>query len=189
MTLPLDWMAASFRHHGLKVKEEPGWRSRGRPYTFTPHGVVFHHTASARTSGPAPAVGTVINGRPDITGPLCNILVARDSRVHLIAAGYANHAGYGGPWGDIPQDSGNRYTVGIEVENDGIGEPWPGPQLDTVAHVGAILLHHFDRSRFYFFGHKEWAPTRKIDPARIDMDHFRKGRLKHYMKALNKRAA
>lgn len=171
--MSLQWMADAFRKHGLKVVETDGWVGRGRPYTFTPNSVMFHHTASSKDGGDAPAKGTVTVGRPDIPGPLCNILVGRSGKVYLIAAGYANHGGLGGPWGDIPKDSANRYAVGIEVENNGIGESWPPEQLKAVAELGAILLHHFKRPVRYFFGHKEWT-TRKIDPARIDMDAFRK---------------
>ena len=99
---PLVWMARALRRSGLVVKEVKGWRSRGRPLSFDPRGVVFHHTASNRNSGPRPALGTVLDGRqlPDGTflpGPLCNILVGRDNVVYLVAAGRANHAGLGGP--------------------------------------------------------------------------------------------
>ena len=188
MTLPLVWMEQSFRRRNLKVVAHPGWQTRGRPYTFEPRAVIFHHTASNRNAGPVPALGTVINGRPDLPGPLCHILIGRDSKVHIIAAGYANHGGYGGPWGTIPKDSANRYSVGIEVENDGLGEPWPDEQLDTVAKVAAVLLHRFGKKRaFYCIGHKEWT-TRKIDPARIRMWRFRRERVAPKLRAINEKA-
>lgn len=181
----IAWAADAFRKHGLQVIEHDGWKSRGRPYTFEPHAVIFHHTASSRAGGPAPAIGTVTFGRPGIPGPLCQILVDRLGRVHMIAAGYANHGGYGGPWGDIPADSANRYSVGIEVENDGVGEPWSPQVKETVAKTSAILLHRFNRAPFYCFGHKEWTP-RKIDPNGIHMPAFRKGPVRKYSKALKK---
>lgn len=171
--LPLVWMGEVFRKHVPDVVAVAGWKTRGRPYTFTPHGVVNHHTASNRSSGDAPALNTVVHGRPGIPGPLCNVLVARSGRVLLVAAGYANHAGLGGPWGDIPRDSGNRYAVGIEFENDGIGEPWTDRQLMVGAKLNAIIIERFRRGRRYCFEHKEWAPGRKPDRARIDGDAWR----------------
>lgn len=173
-TLALTWIGDAFRENGLTVKEVKAWKRAGRPYTFAPVGVVFHHTASNPDRGPAPALGTVTNGRSDLPGPLCNVLVARDGTVYCVAAGYANHAGLGGPFKSVPLDSGNRYLAGVEVENDGVGERWPEELLDTCAVVFATLLIGLRRNESWLIGHKEWAPTRKIDPAPIDMDAYRR---------------
>jgi LysM repeat protein len=142
---PLTWMAAAFRKNGLRVKQVKGWKTAGRPYSFAPKGVMFHHTASNSRSGAAPALGICVKGRmlPDgrfLPGPLCNVLIGRDGTVYLLAAGRANHAGYGGPWREIPKDSGNAYTIGVEVENDGTGEAWSGDLLETCEIVFATLL-------------------------------------------------
>jgi LysM repeat protein len=175
---PLTWMAAALRESGLVVKEVKGWRARGRPMSFDPRGVVFHHTASNRNSGPRPALGTVLNGRQladgtFLPGPLCNILVGRDNVMYLVAAGRANHAGLGGPWRNIPVDSGNKYMIGVEVENDGIGEPFQKELLHACEVAFGTLLVRLGRGARFLAGHKEWAPHRKSDPARIDMDQFR----------------
>ncbi len=168
------WLAAALREAGLRVKVVRGWRGRGRPGTFSPRGVMFHHTGSNRNSGAAPCLGIVTHGRSDLPGPLCNLLIGRDSTVFVIAAGRANHAGFGGPWRGIPKDSGNAFTFGVEVENDGIGEPWDREQLRTCARVFAVLLERLGRDHRMLGGHKEWAPDRKPDPARIDMSDFRR---------------
>ncbi len=164
----LTWMADAFRKNGLRVREVEGWKSRGRPGTFAPRGVIFHHTASNRHGGSAASLGTCLHGRPGITGPLCNVLVARDGTVHLIAAGRANHAGKGGPFRNIPRDSGNAFLAGVEVENDGVGEKWTPELLQTCDVVFATLLLGLQRQAVWLIGHKEWAPGRKIDPARTD---------------------
>lgn len=148
----------------------------GSSHDFAPRGVVFHHTASNRHSGPCPSLGTVVKGRPVddgtfVFGPLCHIL-ARDGVVYLVAAGRASHAGFGGPWRNIPMDSANMYTVGVEVENDGDEEPWSLELLEVCDVVFATLLIGLRRREFPF-GHKEWAPHRKMDPARISMDEYR----------------
>jgi hypothetical protein len=160
------WMADAFRGNGLKVLEVAGWKTRGRPGTFEPRGVVFHHTASGRDGGSAPSLGTVLKGRPGIPGPLCQVLVGRDLTVRVIAAGRANHAGLGGPIIGIPKDAGNSFLIGVEVENDGVGEPWAPGLLQTLDTVFATLLLGLRRQPQMLIGHKEWAPNRKIDPAR-----------------------
>jgi N-acetyl-anhydromuramyl-L-alanine amidase AmpD len=92
----------------------------------------------------------------------------------LIAGGYANHAGYGGPKAGIPKDQGNSYTYGIEAENNGLGEPWSDRQLQAYYRLCAALLDWMGtRDVSKVFAHKEWAPGRKIDPAGINMDRFR----------------
>ena len=164
----VPWMADAFRKSGLKVLEVEGWKKRGRPGTFEPRGVVFHHTASGRKGGSAPSLGTVLNGRPGINGPLCNVLIGRDRTVRVIAAGRANHAGEGGPFRNIPKDSGNSFLIGVEVENDGVGEKWSPELLQTCDAVFAALLLGLRRQPDWLIGHREWAPGRKIDPARTN---------------------
>ena len=169
----VTWMADAFRHNGLRVREVQGWKIRGRPGTFAPRGVIFHHTASSPRAGdPAPQLGTILKGKMSnegfIHGPLANVLVARDGTVIVLAAGRANHAGKGGPFRNIPKNSGNSFLVGVEVENNGVGEKWSPQFLETLDVVFATLLIGLQRQTVWLIGHKEWAPGRKIDPARTD---------------------
>lgn len=167
-------LPAQLKRWGLKVELEDGWEGRGRPYSFKPKAIVCHHTASNRNSGNFSSENIVTNGRPDLNGPLCQFLLGRDGTVKIIAAGYANHAGYGGPKAGIPANQANTYAYGIEAENDGIGEPWPAVQLNAYYRLCAALLEYMgtkDVSKV--IGHKEWAPGRKIDPTGINMNQFR----------------
>jgi N-acetylmuramoyl-L-alanine amidase len=164
----------ALRRQGVTVKATAGWQTRMRPDTFEPRGVMFHHTASNPAGGPTASLGTVVQGRPNLAGPLCELLVARDGTVFLISGGRSNHAGFGGPWINIPKDSGNRYTYGVEVENDGKHEPWSQDLLETCELVFATILLDLRRAPGWLMGHKEWAPVRKPDPSRIDMDRFRR---------------
>ena len=66
-------------------------------------------------SGNNPSLEVCINGRPDLAGPLCNVMVGRDNTMFVVAAGRANHAGSGGWRGR----SGNSTVYGIERENTG----------------------------------------------------------------------
>jgi hypothetical protein len=170
----LTRVAQKLRRQGIVVKATAGWQARARPGSFDPRGVMFHHTASKRTSGAAPSLGTVVNGRPDLAGPLCELLVARDGTVFLVAGGRANHAGKGGPWRNVPKHSGNAFIFGVEVENDGKGEPWSQDLLRTCETVFAVLLVDMRRAPVWVVAHKEWAPGRKKDPAGVDMDRFRR---------------
>lgn len=162
------------RHWGLAVEEKDGWRTRGRPYDFFPRAIIAHHTASGKDSGNFGSDSVVSFGRSDLPGPLCQFLLGRDGKVRIIAAGYANHAGYGGPRAGIPANMGNTYTYGIEAENNGLGEPWSKEQLNAYYRLcAALLVWMGTRDVNRVFGHKEWAPGRKIDPAGIDMNRFR----------------
>jgi N-acetyl-anhydromuramyl-L-alanine amidase AmpD len=166
------WLGRELKRNGVKVKKVKGWESRGSG-TFDPRGIIFHHTASSPAGGNAPALGICTHGRSDLPGPLCHFLVGRDGTVYFVAKGRANHAGEGGPLRGIPRDSGNTYTFGVEVENSGVGEPWPEKQKEAIATLYAVLLKRIKRTPYRLFGHKEWT-SRKIDPAGIDMGAFRK---------------
>lgn len=166
-------LLAHLRKWGLTVEAKDGWRRRGRPYNFYPRAIIAHHTASGSASGNFASDGIVTSGRSDLPGPLCQVLLGRDGTVRMIAAGYSNHAGYGGPRAGIPENQGNTYTIGIEAENNGIGEKWSAAQLNAYYRLCAALLDWMgtkDVSKV--FGHKEWT-SRKIDPAGINMDYFR----------------
>ena len=167
-------LVAHLRKWGLKVEEKEGWRHRGRPYNFYPKAIIAHHTASGSQSGNFASEGIVTSGRSDLPGPLCQVLLGRDGTVKLIADGYANHAGYGGPRAGIPANQGNTYSIGIEAENNGVGEPWSKAQLNAYYRLCAALLVWLGKpDANLVIGHKEWAPGRKIDPAGIDMNRFR----------------
>ena len=153
------WIPDQLEAAGLTVTREWGWDLRGSP-SFNPQGVVCHHTASAAGSD-HPALGTVINGRPDLNGPLCNVLLARNGDCYIIAAGTANHAGTGG-WRGL---SGNSSVLGIEAENNGVGEPWPAHQIDAYVRLCAAMCDGGGFTPDTVCYHREWAPTRKPDPA------------------------
>lgn len=161
------------RRWGLKVVEKDGWRGRGRPYAFSPKAIICHHTASGRDSGNFASEAVVTFGRSDLPGPLCQFLLGRDGTVKIIASGYCNHAGEGGPRAGVPANMGNTYAYGIEAENNGLGEPWSKAQLNAYYRLcAALLVRMGSKDISKVFGHKEWT-SRKIDPAGINMDHFR----------------
>lgn len=155
------WLADVARAADLYVVEEPGWQNRGYDFKGKLEGVVGHHTASSPSKN-CPSISMLINGRPDLPGPLANYALCRDGVVHTIAAGIANHAGTGEGWPGITL--GNKDTIGIEAENSGVGEPWPAVQMDCYVRLVAAILEEIKRGPERFCCHYEWT-SRKIDPA------------------------
>lgn len=151
-------IADRLRAKGLVVVEIDGWQTRGSD-SFNPKGAVDHHTVGGPL-GNAPSLKICINGRSDLPGPLCNVLVGRDNTCYVIAAGRANHAGTGG-WAGL---SGNSSVYGVERENVGYGdrEPWRPDQTDTAARVLAALIEKVGSDPSRVCEHKEWT-SRKID--------------------------
>lgn len=182
MSNSATWLADVLRAVTCDVVELAGWQSRGRPGVFGPvKGVLCHHTAGPLT-GNAPSLRTIVNGRPDLPGPLSHLHLARDGTFTVIAAGRCNHAG-AGQWHGI--SSGNSSFIGIEAENAGTGlDPWPDVQMEAYARGVAGILKRIGAPAIMCVGHKEYALPlgRKIDPA-FDMGAFRK-KVQAYMDAV-----
>ncbi|MES2295266.1 MAG: N-acetylmuramoyl-L-alanine amidase [Pseudomonadota bacterium] len=167
------FLADTLRAAGLNVIEHEGWQTNGRGPLVAIEGVICHHTAGppAPKGGPTPSLNLVLNGRPDLAGPLSQLYLARDGTFHVLAAGRCNHAG-AGQWRHI---HGNSSSLGIEAENAGDGhDPWPAVQMDAYARGVAAILKHLSLTADDCCGHKEFAtpPGRKIDPS-FDMAEFR----------------
>lgn len=173
----LDLLPA-LRDWGLTVHEINGWQWRGDE-VFNPGGSVNHHTAGSRRYS-MPSLGILIEGRPDVPGPLAQVGQSRTTEfwpdadyddVYLIAAGRANHAGSGG-WDGLV---GNSAVLGLEIEHTGSldTEPFPERRAHTTyrIHCAFAEVAGFDARRVC--QHKEWAPTRKIDFVGSDGAQFR----------------
>lgn len=173
------WLADTLRNGGCEITELAGWQTRGRPGAFGPvKGVLCHHTAGPKT-GNAPSLNIIVNGRPDLPGPLSHLHLARDGTFTVIAAGRCNHAGPGS-WQGVT--SGNTNFIGIEAENAGDGtDPWPDIQMEAYAKGCAAILKHIGAASIMCVGHKEYAlpPGRKIDPS-FNMVAFR-GKIQAFM--------
>jgi peptidoglycan hydrolase-like protein with peptidoglycan-binding domain len=172
MAHSLTWLPDALKMAGLKVAPVDGWENRSRVDISHVFGVICHHTAGPK-SGNMPSLKTLIQGRPDLPGPLAQLGLARDGTFFIIAAGKANHAGKGRFQG-IP--NANSNFIGIEAENTGLNNdsPWPDVQLDAYHRGVAAILKHIGRGAEFCGGHKEYAlpKGRKTDPD-LDMDQFR----------------
>src|SRR5579875_566646 len=175
MVFSLTWLADVLRDANLPVVEQFGWQNRGRADMHSPVGVICHHTAGP-LAGNAPSLHTVLHGRPDLPGPLAQLLLARDGTYHVIAAGTANHAGAGSWQGNT---HGNSQFIGIEAENTGhttgrLADPWPLVQMNAYSWGVAAILRRIGAGASMCCGHREYAlpKGRKPDPT-FDMDQFR----------------
>jgi len=135
-------------------------------------GVMLHHTAtSAAAAGDFPSLRIVREGRPDLSGPLCNYGLGRSGTIYLVSDGLAFHAGPG-KWMDVT--AGNTQFLGIEAENDGSGKPWPAIQLDAYQRLVASILFALGRDTNWDVRHAAWAlPVgRKVDTQGFTMHDF-----------------
>lgn len=176
-----EQFADALREAGVLVVEHEGWEERARPGSWGPIGTVWHHTASNRNAGPTPTLQMCIDQI------LCHVVVGRDGVWHLIAWGHTWHAGFGlasvlgrfirgeAPEGDaraygVESTAGgmNERSLGIECENDGIGEPWPAVQLASMRRGTAAIHRLGGWPAARLIAHREWT-ERKIDPTGLDM--------------------
>jgi peptidoglycan hydrolase-like protein with peptidoglycan-binding domain len=173
---------AALRAEGLTVRVITGYTTRGNGHDLIPGGILLHHTASSIRSGDAGALGICVHGRSDLSGPLCNIHVSRSGVVTVIALRAANHAGKGaskvlaevkagtaaGPdaraRGLRDEVGGNTPLIGIEIENDGVGEPWSPALVDAVIRLCAALCKMYGWTSGHVTLHREWT-ARKSDPS------------------------
>ena len=118
-----------------------------------------------------PSLNILTYGRSDLRNSLCAFGIARSGRIYVVAAGKSWHAG---PVNDIRMS--NYQAFGLEVENNGVGERWPAAQLESYARLCAELCRAFNIPPTMVQGHKEVCSPRgrKIDPAGIDMNQFRR---------------
>jgi len=168
----LTWLPSVLNAAGLKVALVPGWDSRGHGDMGQVLGVICHHTAGP-LKGNMPSLGTLVDGRSDLAGPLAQLGLGRDGTWYVVAAGLCWHAG-AGSWQGIT--TGNTNFIGIEAENTGLpnDSPWPEVQLYAYRRGVAAILAHAGRSALYCAGHYEYATPsgRKNDPD-FDMKAFR----------------
>lgn len=177
MQFSLTWLPSVLRDAGLEVLEHPGWQTRGHGDMGKVQGVLCHHTCGP-LHGDLPDINVLVDGRPDLGGPLCNLGLGRSGKVYMIAAGKGWHAGKGA-WQGVTD--GNSHFIGIEAENTGEtkgprAEAWPDVQMHAYMRVCAAILQHIGAKPIMAAGHKEFAlpKGRKDDPS-FDMVMFRDG--------------
>lgn len=175
MAFSLTWLPQVLKDNGLKVALTNGWEDRGHGDMAQVVGVLCHHTATTVKNANMPTLNLLIQGRPDLSGPLAQLGLGRDGTYYVIAAGRCNHAGIGA-WQGVT--TGNSSFIGIEAENTGLpnDSPWPAVQMDAYRRGVAAILSHIGKSVDFCAGHKEFAlPAGRKDDPSFDMNPFRAG--------------
>lgn len=177
MTYSMAWLADVLRAARLNVEETKGWQTRGHGDMGKVLGILCHHTSGPAT-GNMKDLQVIIDGRPDLPGPLSQLALGRDGTFYVVAAGVGWHAGRG-EWHGVT--NGNSHMIGIEAENTGLSDrtgkpldPWPDVQMDAYARGCAAILRHVGADPAMCAGHKEYAlPKGRKDDPNFDMGAFR----------------
>ncbi len=175
MTYSLTWLPQVLRDAGLEVLEHANWQTRGHGDMGNVMGVLCHHSCGP-LHGDLADENVLVDGRPDLGGPLCNLGLGRSGKYTMIAAGKGWHAG-AGYWQGITD--GNSHMIGIEAENTGEttgprADHWPDVQMDAYKRGCAAIMKHIGRGAIMVAGHKEYCrPVGRKDDPNFDMIGFR----------------
>lgn len=179
------WLPEALRLWGVDVREMDGWRERGQGDFTDIQGVMAHHTGAANTT---PEI--IAFGHSALRGLLSQIHLDPKGVATICGAGIAYHAGLadpgrGGPAGQgyvtrpsasgpKSYTSGNARYIGIEAQHSGNPrDPWPEEQMEAYARCCAAICWFLGYGTDRVLGHKEYAPSRKVDPT-FQMEGFRR---------------
>lgn len=165
---------------GLEVHTLNGWSTRGSS-SFHPTNTLCHWIAGPRgvAAGRRPSLALIRDGHGSLPGPLASNYGGRAGEVVLVAAGRANHAGYG-YWKGV---TGNTGLMGTEMEAAD-GSDWTAEQrksypLIKIAELFAMwekgLISWSQITSNRVAGHSEFAlpAGRKIDINGYTMNQLR----------------
>ena len=122
-----------------------------------PNFVVIHHTAQDSLNQ------TIKTFHSTRAGTSAHYVISRDGKVVHMVNDYlrANHAGVS-KWG---KDTDlNSSSIGIELDNNGIGDVWQDAQITSLLKLLATLKKTYNIPTANFIGHADIAPGRKNDP-------------------------
>ena len=122
-----------------------------------PNFVVIHHTAQDSLNQ------TIKTFHSTRAGTSAHYVISRDGKVVHMVNDYlrANHAGVS-KWG---KDTDlNSSSIGIELDNNGIGDVWQDAQINSLLKLLATLKKTYNIPTANFIGHADIAPGRKNDP-------------------------
>lgn len=147
------------RDAGLTVEEEPGHETRSRSsggYESVLAIGMHHNAARASTSLDSAARHAWHNSS---SRPIGAAIIDVDGTWRWGASGATNTQGKGGPWtcskGTIPKDRGNLHMLSFEPMNDGVWQPWPPAQIESL-----------------LVGCKAFCDALGLDPLRDILAHF-----------------
>lgn len=123
-----------------------------------PNYVIIHHTAQNSTDE------TLRTFTIPRTAVSAHYVIGRDGKVVQMVNDYlrAQHAGLG-KWGTVTDM--NSCSIGIELDNNGLTDPWPDAQINSLCALLSTLKKKYSIPTENFIGHADFAPSRKPDPA------------------------
>jgi len=130
-----------------------------------PNYVMIHHTAQHSVEQ---TIRTFHNAKVGVSS---HYVIGRDGKVVQMVNDYyrAHHAG-AGKWGN--DTDLNSSSIGIELDNNGLTDPWPDIQIDALIRLLSYLKEKYNIPQANFIGHMDYAPTRKNDPSRFPWDRL-----------------
>ena len=122
-----------------------------------PNFVMIHHTAQD-SLGQTLRTFTIPR-----TGTSSHYVISRDGKVVQMVNDYlrAQHAGLG-KWGSVTDM--NSCSIGIEMDNNGVTDPWTDAQINSLCALLNTLKKKYSIPTANFIGHADYAPGRKNDP-------------------------
>ncbi|MGO1243184.1 N-acetylmuramoyl-L-alanine amidase [Sphingobacterium sp. JB170] len=122
-----------------------------------PNYVMIHHTAQDSL---AQTVKTFHSARAGVSS---HYVIGRDGKiVQMVNDLYRGHHAGLGKWGN--DTDLNSSSIGIELDNNGLTDPWPPEQIDALVDLLQYLKQTYKIPQSNFIGHMDYAPTRKNDP-------------------------
>jgi len=155
--------ADGMEHNGVVVHFWAGWERRGNGQSSNYLGHLWHHTASPYGS----AYRALVEGRSDLSGPLCNVAGNADGSVTIVAAHPANHAGASGgrSMGPLPTTGLFNKTVwGMEIVYPGVSPMTPAQYRTALISAGVVSAVLRRPNAEWCRGHAETSVTGKWDP-------------------------
>ena len=164
----------------MQVAVIKGWETRGKPADH--RAGVLHHTASNVKATDDATVAGHLKGKPDVSGPLCNVTIGRGGVVYVLARLASNNSGKISPVAFKEacagkanltkaadrglEDSGgeNSHLFGIECCNNGVGEAWSNQMVHNAAVVAAVVCECLGWTEKRWTTHRALT-ERKIDPS------------------------
>ncbi len=136
------------------------WISSTNFGTRKPNYVMIHHTAQDSL---AQTVKTFHNEKVGVSS---HYVIGRDGKiVQMVNDLYRGHHAGAGRWGN--DTDLNSSSIGIELDNNGLTDPWPDAQIAALLSLLQYLKDSYKIPQANFIGHMDYAPTRKNDPSRF----------------------
>lgn len=142
------------KHSYRKNWKNPSIAGKGK---FTPQYVLEHHTAGTNS------LANIEYGGAYHPIPKANFLIDKKGVVYVVSAFKTYHAGYGGPYKNVPKNDMNTYSFGIEVESLGQVQDFTPEQIESVSRLTHNLLKELGKPLTNVLNHKTWSSTGKVD--------------------------